>query len=91
MSNHYKASIDIISNGIGPAQSLSMLMHIAKEHPSLFVQSYYKTVNRSNNKPVWYDEVMGMDSKINAIKLLRNKTGWTLKESKDWVDGEWGG
>ncbi len=24
--------------------------------------------------------------RIDAIKLLREKTGWGLKESKDWVD-----
>lgn len=31
-------------------------------------------------------ELLALNSKIRAIKVVREATGWGLRESKDWVD-----
>lgn len=34
----------------------------------------------------FYNPASGLQNKIQAIKFVREQTGWGLKEAKDWVD-----
>jgi hypothetical protein len=36
----------------------------------------------------FYNPVIGLHNKIQAIKFVREQTGWGLKEAKDWVEAK---
>ena len=36
----------------------------------------------------FYNPTIGLHNKIQAIKFVREQTGWGLKEAKDWVEAK---
>lgn len=45
------------------------------------------SVNRQNQKPTAEEIAYSKTNKIGAIKMLRERTGISLKDAKDMIDG----
>lgn len=44
----------------------------------------------SEQEPAWHQQARDCSNMVEAIKLVREHTGWGLRESKDWVDAHCG-
>lgn len=83
--NHYAEAIDILSNDV---DFKSILIEIAKAHPSIFVAAY-KSI--SWEKQLKQGIANGL-TKIEAIKLCRALNGMSLQDAKSTVESlkDWG-
>lgn len=82
----YQAVIDVLLGGKYNAGAMIGLL--AKDHPELFMQLHEKTTVVAP-PPSWMKEVVTMKiagEHVPAIKLMREHTGFGLKQAKDVCD-----
>lgn len=85
MSAAYKQAIDLLVNGQFDSKALAV--SLAKEYPEIFV-----ALANSIQVPIqWHREVAQMltgknPNRVNAIKHIREHTGFFLKDAKDIAD-----
>jgi len=90
--NYYKQAIEIIG---GEHDWYQIAVNIAKKNPKALVDAVYKSGWRSEAKEDavyksgWRSEAKELvadGKKIDAIKLCRNSTGWSLLKAKEAVE-----
>lgn len=85
----YKTVIDILLT-YGDVQKLELFHYIAKHNPDAVADASIEFKGVPNGlDPVVTPFIMAelkANRKINAIKELRQNTGWGLKESKEYID-----
>lgn len=87
MSKSYKKAIDNL-HILSLQQALDVCLDIAKSSPSVFNNACSKVLVDTNKIEMDREVriLIEEDSKIQAIKLVRNKTGMTLRDAKAYVD-----
>lgn len=92
--NYYARAIDILME-ISNSSSIDVndiIVQIAKTHPSVLVKTIEKIGGFSSSTPQYLKEMdkvyaqYGREKKIAILKMYRNATGCTLKESMDFVN-----
>lgn len=90
--NQYKEAIDIIDE-IRENQNWNVISrlvtHLAKNSPNVLVDSYKSVTSDPYNLDKELMVLMSRNKKIAAIKLCREKTDLSLKESKEYCDELW--
>ncbi len=76
MSNHYKEAIEIIESD---QDWRGICIQLAKNNPSLLCKY-------ANGKNAMFITEAKLFGKVAAIKLIRNRTGMGLKESKELIE-----
>ena len=88
MVENYKQAIDILDE-IGGDYSInnSIITRIARNNPDILVDAY-NHVKYSNNDEMKKEVIRLINSNlyIQAIKLVREKTGWKLRDAKAYCD-----
>lgn len=82
MENDYKKAIELISKDYTVEEMKRILVDYAQNHPLEFCQGVSRCIECY--KP-WAQEVLNQPTKVDAIKKLRNLTGMSLIDAKDWV------
>lgn len=68
-------------------KAYKFITNLAKEYPKILMDIAGYSLNMNRLRRVARDMVRD-NKKIQAIKLVREHTGWGLKEAKVWVDNE---
>jgi ribosomal protein L7/L12 len=82
-ANPYQQVIDILAAGYDASK---MATALAKKHPQLFIDLYKETCSPPEK---WKQDLIGMlyrGEVVSAIKALREKLGYGLRDAKDIVD-----
>ena len=82
MNSDYIKVIELLMNGSVNLRDVAVTL--AKVDPALFLR-----LADHKEEPVWHDTVMQLmlnNERVNAIKVVREKTGFGLKEAKDVCD-----
>lgn len=82
--NHHKTVIDILS--APDIDYKALVLEIAKSRPAAVVRAYAEV--KAQAEPWRHDviDLLKSDQYVNAIKCVRENTGWMLKEAKDYCD-----
>lgn len=83
--NYYAQAIDIIL--LQTIEYKKIVGEIIKSNPAVFVKACRKIYPLETNENKEYIELLREGKKIQAIKLYRDKTGLSLRECKDFIDG----
>jgi ribosomal protein L7/L12 len=88
MQEAYGRVIDLIANDAIDFRAIGL--SLAKARPDVFLALHDLNANPVVDQRVEMDneirKLYSMSQKVAAIKLCREKTGWGLKEAKDYCD-----
>ena len=88
MIKNYKQAIDILDEILGEYASMQELVtRIARNNPDILVNAYdYVKYDKDDDMKKEAIHLINSNLYIQAIKHVREKTGWGLKESKAYCD-----
>jgi ribosomal protein L7/L12 len=88
MNEAYGRVIDLVANDAIDFRAIGL--SLAKARPDVFLALHDLAANPTNDKRVEMDNAIrklySVGSKVEAIKMCRQETGWGLKEAKDYCD-----
>lgn len=88
MNEAYGRVIDLVANDAIDFRAIGL--SLAKARPDVFLALHDLAANPINDKRAEMDNAIrklyASGSKVEAIKMCRQETGWGLKEAKDYCD-----